>query len=452
MKAYSQYTVKNLLSYVYIHEITLAIVKVSNHILYKIFDRYIKQQLNKYHNKNNNQDYFKNKIIYIIPNLGVGGAERQLINLINHLSDISNQEKFGKFEILLVNFNHKTFLSDFYLSQLTGKIRIINLGEDLGFKLLINELRKNIKFFWLGKNLIYMNRLEELIATEKPQILHAWLDTPSICGGIAGISNRVPSIILSTRNISPSNFLSNRFYRKSVYQVLSSYNQVTFLNNSNAGALSYEKWLNLKKNCIRVVYNGFEIERFKTFQSYRMNDNISSGIIIGGVMRFVYEKNLNLWLQSAKILSQKATSVKFVLIGDGPELSRVKRYINKLELSKIVELIKPTSSVYNSMSKFDALLLTSRYEGLPNALIEAQLLGIPVVSTECGGADETFINKSSGVLINNFDPKLIADTLYSLVSDKEKLATYSINAINQARQRFDIVTIAQEYVNIYNKI
>jgi glycosyltransferase involved in cell wall biosynthesis len=233
---------------------------------------------------------------------------------------------------------------------------------------------------------------------------------------------------------------------------LSNYKQITFLNNSNAGALSYEKWLGIREGCIKVIYNGFEIEELKNFHSHRLKQIKSSNIIIGGVMRFSYEKNLDLWLQSAKILSQKAIPVKFVLIGDGPGLSRVERYIKKLELSKIVELIKSTSNVYDYMSKFDVLLLTSRTEGLPNVLIEAQLLGIPVISTKCGGAGETFVNKSSGILINNFDSKLIADSLYSLLSDKEMLATYSINAIDQAVPRFDIATIAQEYVNIYNKI
>ena len=159
-----------------------------------------------------------------------------------------------------------------------------------------------------------------------------------------------------------------------------------------------------------------------------------------------------MWLQSAKILSQKAISVKFVLIGDGPELPRVKRYIKKLELSRNITLVKSINNVYEYMSKFDVLLLTSRAEGLPNVLIEAQLLGIPVVSTKSGGAGETFINNSSGMLINEFDPKLIANSLYSLVSDKEKLVSFSINAVDQASQRFDIAAIAQEYVNIYNKI
>lgn len=452
MKANRKFYIKSIISSTYVYKIALSIIKVSNLILYKIFNRYIAQQVSKYQYQINNQDYILNKIIYIIPSLGVGGAERQLINLINHLSSSLNQKKYGEFEILLVCFNHKTFSNDFYLSQLKGKIRIIDLSENLGLKSFIKELRKNIKFYWLGKDLIYLNRLEELIATEKPHILHAWLDTPSICVGIAGILNKVPNIVLSARSTNPSNFLSNKFYRKSVYQVLSNYKQITFLNNSNAGALSYEKWLGIRKRYIKVIYNGFEIEVLRNFHSHRLKQIKSSNMIIGGVMRFNYEKNLDLWLQSAKILSQKAISVKFVLIGDGPGLSRVERYIKKLELSNIVELIKSTSNVYDYMSKFDVLLLTSRIEGLPNVLIEAQLLGIPVVSTNCGGASETFINQSSGILINNFDSKHIADSLYLLLRDKEMLATYSINAINQAAPRFDIGIIADEYVNIYNKI
>jgi glycosyltransferase involved in cell wall biosynthesis len=452
LKAHLKYSAKNLLSSVYVHEIVLLIIKVSNYFLYRIFNRYIKQQINKYQYKTNDQNYFHNKIIYLIPSLGVGGAERQLINLINYLSKPLTLKKHEEFEILLVCFNHKTLLNDFYLSQLANNIRIIDLSEGVGFKLLIKELRKNKKYFWLGKNLIHYNRLEELVALEKPQILHAWLDTPSICGAIAGISNKVPNIILSTRSLNPSNFLSNRFYRKSVYQALSNYKQITFLNNSNAGAISYEKWLGLKKGYVKVIYNGFEIESLRTLHSNLIQKSKSSKIIIGGVMRFNYEKNLDLWIKVAKNLSEKSDLVNFVIIGDGPELSRVRRLIKKLELTKLVELVKPTNNIYSHMSKFDVLLLTSRIEGLPNVLIEAQLLGIPVVSTNCGGAIETFIDSTSGILVGNYNPKLIADTLFLLVSDREGLSRYSVNATKQAAQRFNIDTIAQQYVNIYNKI
>ena len=428
------------------------IIKVSNFLLYKIFNRYIKQQINKYEYKTNEQSFFHNKIIYLIPSLGAGGAERQLINLINHLSNPSTLKKCEKFEIILVCFNHKTFPNDFYLSQLVNTIRIIDLSEGVGFKLIVKEILKNKKYFWLGKNIIYFNRLEELIALEKPQILHAWLDTPSICGAIAGLSNKVPSIILSTRSLNPSNFLSNRFYRKSVYQSLSNYKQIIFLNNSNAGAISYEKWLGLKNGHIKVIYNGFEINSLRTFHTNRLEKNKYSRIIIGGVMRLNYEKNLDLWLKVAKILSKKELSINFVIIGDGPELSKVQRYIKKLELTKLVDLVKPTNNIYDHMSKFDVLLLTSRIEGLPNVLIEAQLLGIPVISTDCGGASETFVDHLSGILLDNFEPEFIADSLFSLVSDREKLSRYSVNATEQAAQRFSINTIAQQYLNIYNRI
>ena len=452
MKDYLKYSAKNLISAVYVHEIILLVIKVSNYFLYKIFNRYIKQQINKYHYKTNDHNYFHNKIIYLIPSLGVGGAERQLINLINYLSKPLTLKEHKEFEILLVCFNLKTFSNDFYLSQLANKIRIIDLSEGIGFKLMIKELRKNKKYFWLGKNIIYFNRLEELVALEKPQILHAWLDTPSICGAIAGISKKVPNIVVSTRSINPSNFLSNRFYRKSVYQALSNFKQITFLNNSNAGAISYEKWLGFKKGYIKVIYNGFETESLKTFYSNQIQKSESSKIIIGGVMRFNYEKNLDLWLKVAKILSQKSVLINFVIIGGGHELSRVRRRIKKFELTKLIELVKPTNNVYDHMSKFDVLLLTSRIEGLPNVLIEAQLLGIPVVSTDCGGASETFINSSSGILVGSYNPELIADTLFLLASDTEALSKYSVNATEQAAQRFDIDTIAQQYVDIYNKI
>ena len=104
------------------------------------------------------------------------------------------------------------------------------------------------------------------------------------------------------------------------------------------------------------------------------------------------------------------------------------------------------------MSKFDVLLLTSRYEGLPNVLIEAQLLGIPVVSTNCGGASETFVDNLSGLLIKKNDPKLIADSLSSLLINKNMLEEFSVYAIKQAVPRFDMSIIAEKYLTIYDKI
>jgi glycosyltransferase involved in cell wall biosynthesis len=203
---------------------------------------------------------------------------------------------------------------------------------------------------------------------------------------------------------------------------------------------------------ILIEDNGFEIERFKTFQSYRMNDNISSGIIIGGVMRFVYEKNLNLWLQSAKILSQKATSVKFVLIGDGPELSRVKRYINKLELSKIVELIKKLKlenkilllghleyyfkNILITNSK--AMILSSHAENFAISLVESLSCARPVLTTYKVNIFNKILKYKAGYVAQE-NPISFSKILskFEALNSKEKLQM-SINASKCFNNEFNL--------------
>ena len=445
-------SLKSFTNSTYLYRTILFAINFLNEILYSILDRYIKKTIIKNEYDIKRENCYKNKIVYIIPSLGFGGAERQLTNLVNHIIKPTYKKYHGEIEVSIVCFDTKGFSNDFYISQIAPQIRIVNLGESIDLKVFLEELRKNLKFFWLGKNLVYLNRLADFVDVEKPRILHAWLDTPSVCGGIVGILKGVPNIILSSRSINPKNYLFNRFYHKSVYQKLNDYQQVTFLNNSSAGALSYEKWLNFKNGRIKVINNGFEIEKLRNFQAHINTNKNLNHVIIGGVMRFNYEKNVGLWIQTAYFLSKTKIPIKFVIIGDGPGLLNVKRKINKLGLSGVITIINPTNKIYAHMSKFDVLLLTSRYEGLPNVLIEAQLLGIPVVSTNCGGASETFVDNLSGLLIKKNDPKLIADSLSSLLINKNMLEEFSVYAIKQAVPRFDMSIIAEKYLTIYDKI
>jgi glycosyltransferase involved in cell wall biosynthesis len=112
----------------------------------------------------------------------------------------------------------------------------------------------------------------------------------------------------------------------------------------------------------------------------------------------------------------------------------------------------PNSDVYQYMSQFDVLLLTSKFEGLPNVLIEAQLLGIPVISTNAGGAAETFKDNASGYLLNTRDPKEFAALIRRVANDETLALNLSNNAKKHARKMFEISRIMKEYLKIYSNI
>ena len=90
-------------------------------------------------------------------------------------------------------------------------------------------------------------------------------------------------------------------------------------------------------------------------------------------------------------------------------------YAEKIGLKDDVEFMGYRDDVNNQLKQLDIFLLTSSIEGLPNVLIEAQAMGIPVVSTNVGGARETFIDMTSGKLVHSSDPVNLANAVIEVL-------------------------------------
>jgi glycosyltransferase involved in cell wall biosynthesis len=430
-----------------LHSCVLVLLRTFNKIMDKLFNKKISSLTQLNLSKTSSKLVLNNKILFVIPNLGPGGSERQLVNIANYLKEKSNHKSIEKLDIVIVCLRSKLKSKDFYESQLESNIRIIKLGDSTKMIDFINALRRNYMFFWMGKNLIYFDRLDQIIKLEKPRVIHAWLDSACVCSGLVGINNKIPKIILSTRNLNPTYFLSNRFYYRSILRKLSLFNQVKILNNSRAGAESYEQWLNLRPNTVGVIRNGFDL---RLLEIKNLHKNEKNYFLVGGVMRLTNEKNIKLWIDVAKECCEQKLNVKFLIVGDGPEKNKLKKLIQKNSLSEVFTILEPTSNVYQIISKFDVFLLTSKFEGLPNVLIEAQLLGIPVISSNAGGASETFIDNVSGYLLNTRDPKAYAALIRRVANDGILAMNLSNNAKKYARNRFDISIIAKDYLEVYS--
>jgi glycosyltransferase involved in cell wall biosynthesis len=121
--------------------------------------------------------------------------------------------------------------------------------------------------------------------------------------------------------------------------------------------------------------------------------------VVGAVMRFDDNKRPLLWLDVAAKILRRTPDARFVLVGEGPLLQRAQRRAEELGLVDKVLFTGRSQHVGFWLSKMDVFLLLSRHEGLPNVLIEAQMRGVPVVSTPAGGAGETMRQGETGILL-----------------------------------------------------
>ena len=161
----------------------------------------------------------------------------------------------------------------------------------------------------------------------------------------------------------------------------------------------------------------------------------------GGVFRFDQNKRALMWLEFAAAALAAYPRSRFVLVGDGAQLTDAKAFVRDMGFEDRCLFTGKTPAVGYWLNRMDSLGLTSRLEGLPNVLIEAQFAGVPVISTPAGGAGEAFIPGQTGFLMSSTEePKLQEFLKYylELANNRDRRRQMGIDARRFARKSFAI--------------
>ena len=143
----------------------------------------------------------------------------------------------------------------------------------------------------------------------------------------------------------------------------------------------------------------------------------------------------------------------FIMVGDGPQIEKARRIVdNSNTLNGKVHIVGYSSKIKDYLSSFDCLVLTSRVEGLPNVIIEAQFSGLPVLTTNAGGAVECIIEGETGVLSETDSPKILAEKLLTMLEDKKFMRTASKKSKKFAKSEFSLETMAKRVGKLYEGI
>ena len=132
------------------------------------------------------------------------------------------------------------------------------------------------------------------------------------------------------------------------------------------------------------------------------------------------------------ILNNKGVPFHYTIIASGKDNENIHYQIHDLGLDEYINFINGLShgDVIEKLSESDLFLLPSVGEGISNAVLEAMALGLPVISTDCGGMSEVIIDNKTGFLVPTRDPEAMARTIIKFCSldekEKTKLAHYEI--------------------------
>lgn len=199
-----------------------------------------------------------------------------------------------------------------------------------------------------------------------------------------------------------------------------------------------QKWLRLLANhCTRkmdgIIFQTEEQVNFfpsakKTFvlhnpvnpdmleASYQYNDTVKCIATFG---RLSQQKNHRLLISAFYELAEKYPEITLKIYGDGEERENLQNMIEEKKLVNRVQLMENTKDVKGKMQETDIFVLSSDFEGLPNALIEAMAMGIPCVSTACPtGPRDLIVNGKNGLLVPCGDTKAMRDAIEQMILDE----------------------------------
>jgi glycosyltransferase involved in cell wall biosynthesis len=399
----------------------------------------------------------RESITLVIGTLGPGGSERQAVTTLKGLASS------GYCDLSLLCNRLVGPVDRFYAHLLEGSpVSVFEVSEDFRYtdggegvealacaelRVLTEKLPAELKDIpWYARELL----------VRKPRVVHTWLDYTNVKAGLAAALIGVPRIVLSTRNVAPNNFALFQPYMREAYRALVARPNVCLLNNSEAGARDYERWLGVPRGTFKVVRNGFDFsalepaDKIGPAQEFRTRLGVPpEAPLVGSVLRFYEEKRPLLWVEVAARVAERRPDVRFLMVGDGPLREEARWRALGYGLGDRIVMPGNEKDVAVAIAAMDVFLLTSRLEGFPNVLIEAQALGVPVITTDAGGAAETLIQGRTGYAIFPHSTELLADAVLQALGDRPWREAARQAAQRFVRERFSMSEMVDRTLDAY---
>ena len=404
-------------------------------------------------------------VALVTGSLGPGGAERQLTRLageLTRMAEMPDQVLPGngaapalmrpeKVEVMVKqhtepNGSSKKQGLDFFLPVLVkAQIPVTEINRLPA----VSVAHQSVSDGRLGRLLEQLpppvhygvTRLAPVLRANPFDVVSLWQDGTCLFGALAALLAGAPTIHLVFRGLPP-NIRKDRFREEypELFQALAQVPGVYFVSNSRTAAEAYADWLGIPIVRFHVLYNGVpdlavnaspaDEAKWEAFKA----STTDATETIGGVFRLEPDKRPQLWIKLAALYLKRRPQARFVIVGDGRLHDNIVALAEELRVQDRLLLVGLSNHVGYWYSQMDASVLLSRYEGLPNVLIEAQLLGVPVISTPAGGAGECFVENETGHLLSDVehpDMHEACDKVESMID----LARTNQELKTQSRQR-----------------
>ncbi|WP_029036033.1 glycosyltransferase [Salinimicrobium xinjiangense] len=366
----------------------------------------------------------KIKILHIIKSLGRGGAEMLLPETLS----LHNNSQF--------EFH--------YIYFLPWKDQMVQTIKRHGGKVTCFPVKNNLSL------LLQTSKVSHYCRKEKIDVIHCHLPWSGFLGRLVHLKTQIP-LLYTEHNIQERYHFATR-----------SLNKMSFNSQNMVLGVSEDVSTSIRNNIeptipVRTLLNGVNTAKFKRNDKRRVEirDQFAipqDAIVVGNIAVFREQKNIPLWLKAFSEIAQNSENVFGILVGAGPEEEKIKSMIRELGLEKHVVLPGLQTDTVAYFSAMDIFMMSSDFEGLPVALLEAMSMQCAVVSTKAGGVVEVVRDGIDGMLCEVGDKRCLADQVLVLVQDYAQREKMQSAARERVVEGFSLRGMVDELEEIYCEV
>jgi glycosyltransferase involved in cell wall biosynthesis len=345
------------------------------------------------------------RVLNLIPTLARGGAERQLVNLVQNAAPDAVQH--------IVCYFHAP-------DDYAGAISAVSTVHCL-----------NLPFRWPW--LYAPIKLLKILEREKPDIVQTWLMDADLAGRLALLLRPGPLLVNTLHSTtydnetirvsgwSPRKMAGYRLLEKLTIRLANPY----FVAVSNTAKESAQRNLGIQACDIRVIYNSIDERTLRCDSGARdrIRDELrlpSNALVFINVSRIRKEKGLFVLIAAFALVYATCPTAFLVLVGDGPDRENLRRVANELGVFDRVRFTGTREDIGALLEAADVFVFPSLSEGLGLAPIEAMMKGLPVIASRIGALQEIVADGESGFLVAPGSVEEFANSMLNLYRNERQ--------------------------------
>lgn len=359
------------------------------------------------------------------------------------------------------------FLSDEFETTLIGGVpdkgetNSLHILKEYGIKpIVLPEMSRAIN---ISQEYRAYKKIKKILKEIQPDIVHTHASKAGLLGRMAAFSLRIPVVVHTFHGHVFHSYFGK--FKTSFFKQIERYLAKKSTGIIAISALQKHELADVHKivnqEKIKVIPLGFDLQKFQEGRiekreavraQYKLSDDEVAITIIG---RLAPIKDHDYFLNVIEeVLKQTPQEIKVFIVGDGSEKNHIEDRVNKLN-EAYPNRIMMTSwilDIATFIQGMDIVCLTSKNEGTPVSLIEAQAAGVPVISTDVGGVRDAMEDGKSGFVVKRENIETYIKNLRLLIEDDKLREKISIFGQKNATEKFGYQRLVLEMEDYYKEL